>query len=361
MDPQGRLAGAMQQPDVYVTNYNPNFTGVSATINAVVPAQQKTDLACALVGVGLPNVGAPITRMAARVLCKTPPQGRDFSIWHVRRNPEMRAAIWARDVLRRPIKIVFTSAAQRRHSAYPRWLISKMDAVIATTDAAAEFVPHVRAVVPHGVDTSVFMPPENRAGAWAELGYGGQLGIAAIGRVRPEKGTDVFVRTMIKTLPKYPTAVALVIGRAGDKHRAFKDGLQAEVAAAGLSGRIKFLGEVSADKMPAILRAISLLVPLPRYEGYGLTPLEGMASGVPFVASDTGYFRRFLGDGNYGTIVRTEDIDTASAAVDRWLNNPEALAIAGIAAAKAAREHFSVETEAAGIRGVYDALWAGAI
>ena len=76
----------------------------------------------------------------------------------MRRNTEMRAALWARDVLRLPVKIVFTSAAIRRHSAFPRWLISRMDAVIATTEAAASFVPHVRGIVPHGVDTERFFP-----------------------------------------------------------------------------------------------------------------------------------------------------------------------------------------------------------
>ena len=136
--------------ELIVTNFNKNFTGVSATTAGVI-RQQTGRYDMALAGVGLPGCPQPITKREAFNLSRTSPPGRPFLIWHVRRNTEMRAALWARDALRRPVKIVFTSAAIRRHSSFPRWLISRMDAVIATTDAAASFVPHVRGVVPHGV------------------------------------------------------------------------------------------------------------------------------------------------------------------------------------------------------------------
>ena len=153
-----------QVPDLIVTNFNKNFTGVSATAAGVVRQQtQRYDMA--LCGQPLPDCPAPITRRQAIEASRKPPKNHAFTIWHVRRNTEMRAAIWARDVLRLPIRIVFTSAAIRRHSAFPRWLISRMDAVIATTETAASFVPHVRAVVPHGVDCDRFTPAINRAAA----------------------------------------------------------------------------------------------------------------------------------------------------------------------------------------------------
>ena len=144
---------------------------------------------------------APITRRAARAASLKAPPGRPFAIWHVRRNPEMRTALWLRDIRRAPIRIVFTSAAQRLHSLYPRWLISRMDAVIATTERAADFVPHVRAVVPHGVDCKRFSPAPDRPAAWAALGFGGKRGIATVGRIRPEKGTDLFVEAMLRLAP----------------------------------------------------------------------------------------------------------------------------------------------------------------
>jgi mannosyltransferase len=276
----------------------------------------------------------------------------------VRRNTEMRAAIWSRDVLRLPIRIVFTSAAQRRHSAFPRWLISRMDAVVATSDKAAGFVPHVRAVVPHGVDCARFHPAADRAAAWAAQQAGGARAIATIGRIRPEKGTDLFVEAMIRLLPRHPDVIALVIGRAGGKHDAFLAGLKEQVAAAGLAERIRFPGEAPASRLPEILRALSLVCQMPRYEGYGMVPLEAMASGVPFVASDAGYYREFSSQGRSGLVVGVEDAGGAAEAMDALLSDPARLEAMSRTARDVAETRFSAEREADGIGAVYEALWS---
>lgn len=348
----------MRVPELYVTNFNKNFTGVSATAASVVAVQQgQFDMR--LVGRSLPHCIGPIAKGAAFRLSRQAPDGKKFAIWHVRRNPEMRAAIWARDVLRLPVKIVFTSAALRVHSAYPRWLISKMDAVIATTPTAAEFVPNVHAIVPHGVDLKRFTPADDRALAWQDLGYGGTQGVAAIGRVRPEKGTDIFVNTMLRVLPKHPNLVALVVGKATKQHQGFQQKLIDKVAAAGLADQLKFIGEVAPEKLPALMRSLSLLVALPRYEGYGMTPLEALASGVPFVGSETGYFEVFSNAGKLGKIVPLEDVTQGVRAVEDWLSDTELLERASKLATGFVAQQHSIEQEVAGINAVYDWLWKG--
>lgn len=344
--------------ELVVTNLNRNFTGVSATAANVV-AHQKDRYDMLLAGVALPGCPAPVCLRAARAATRTPPPGRPFAIWHVRRNTEMRAALWARDVLRLPIRIVFTSAAQRRHSAFPRWLISRMDAVIATTDEAASFVPHVRAVVPHGVDTTRFAPAPDSAAAWAALGYGGTCGVATIGRVRPEKGTDVFVETMLRALPDLPHVTALIVGRATSEHRAFEDRLKARITEAGLADRILFVGELPADDLPSLMPALSAVVQLPRYEGYGMVPLEAIASGTPFIGSETGYFHAFSAQGRAGMVVPRETPEAAAAALTELLSHPDRLATMSRAARETAETRFSARQEADGIGAVYDALWSG--
>ena len=347
----------MPPPELYVANFNKNFTGVSATTAGVVAIQQDQFDMC-LVGQPLPHCPAPISKRLAYKLSRKKPDNRPFSIWHVRRNPEMRAALWARDVLRLPMKIVFTSAAQRFHSTYPRWLISNMDAVIATTPEASKFVPNVHAVVSHGVDTIQFRPAQNRASAWRMLGYGGSYGIAAVGRIRPEKGTDVFVEAMLEILPKHPGLVAVIVGKATKEHLGFKQKLKARIESANLSKRLIFAGEVKPDKMPALMRALTLLVALPRYEGYGMTPLEALASGVPFIGTETGYFREFSNDGQLGTVVATENAANAAAAVEAWLANTGHLSKASEIAPGFVKQQHSIEREVAGINAVYEGLWA---
>jgi len=341
-------------PDLIVTNFNRNFTGVSATAAGVIRCQAgRLDLALA----GQPLLGCPqpISRARAIGVSRRPPPGRPFTIWHVRRNTEMRAAIFARDVLRLPVRIVFTSAAIRRHSALPRWLISRMDAVIATTEPAAALVPHVRAVVPHGVDTGRFTPAADRAAAWAASGYPGQRGIATIGRVRPEKGTDRFVDAMLDLLPERPDLTALVVGRTGKSDSTFLAGMKRRIAAAGLSERIIFTGELPPGDLPGLVRALSAVVQLPRYEGYGMAPLEGMASGVPFVATNQGGYQGFSTRGTCGLIT---DATTAAPAIAALLDEPGRHGTMARAARAAAEERYSIDREADGIGAVYERLWS---
>jgi len=234
-----------------------------------------------------------------------------------------------------------------------------MDAVVATSDAAASFVPHVRAVVPHGVDTDRFTPAPDRPAAWAAQGYGGSFGIATIGRVRPEKGTDLFVEAMLRLLPDMPGAVA-VVGRATKEHQKFALTLKDKVQRAGMIDRIRFIDEVPPDRLPDLMRALSLVVQLPRYEGYGMVPLEAMASGVPFVGSDTGFFREFSAQGRAGRVVPLENAGLGAEAARALLADEDVHGAAALAAREIAVESFSAAREAAGIEAVYQQLWSQA-
>ena len=349
-----------QKPAVFVTNFNPRFTGVSATTAAVCKIQ-KSQLDVALVGKPLSGCPSPLNKRKAISLSKKQPTNKPFNIWHVRRNSEMQLAIFARDILRLPIKIVFTSAAQRRHSAWPRWLISRMDAVIATSEEAASFVPNIVSVIPHGVDLDRFSPSKDQKASWSKTGIPGEYGIITVGRVRPEKGTDLFVEAMIEALPKLPKATAIIAGATKPKDISFRKKLETRIKEAGLAERIKFLGEIPSQDLPAVLKGCKALVALPRYEGFGLTPLEGMACGLPVIASKTGYFEEFLNISDEkkacGKIVPTDDYQTASKEIVALLTNQKLFDKFSSNAIDQAKQKYSVFDEATAINKVYQDLW----
>src|SRR5260370_29307432 len=83
-------------------------------------------------------------------------------IWHARRNDEMIVGVLLR-ALGWPLKLVFTSAAQRHHTWLTRALIRRMDAIIATSALSASFLERQSTIVMHGVDTERYAPPPNRA------------------------------------------------------------------------------------------------------------------------------------------------------------------------------------------------------
>ena len=338
--------------DLVVTNLHRNFTGVSATAAAVIRKQVKR-YRMLLAGRALPGCVTPVSLRQAFRCSRMPPPGRRYVVWHVRRNNEIRAALLARDILGLPIRVVFTSAAQRRHSAVPRWLISRADAVIATTEAAALLIPNVHAVVHHGVDSDRYCPAEDHHKAWERGNYPGKFGIATIGRIRPEKGTDLFVEAMIRLLPLYPEATALIVGKTTATQRSFKAELLRRI-----DKRIVFTGEIASDQLPRLVRSLSLLIASPRYEGYGMAPLEAMASGVPMVATDTGFFSTFIGDNEAGILVRELDPEKLFLSARSLIDNPAQMRQKSRQARIRAVKLFGLESEVEGIHRVYEELWA---
>ncbi len=113
---------------------------------------------------------------------------------------------------------------------------------------------------------------------------------------------------MIALLPCRPDWGAIVAGRATGPHLAFESELKERVAKAGLADRILFVGEHT--NIPDWYRALDLFVAPQRWEGFGLTPLEAMATGVPVVATDVGAFSELVTGGSEetGLIIAADDL-----------------------------------------------------
>ena len=258
-----------------------------------------------------------------------------------------------------PIKLVFTSASQRDHTRWTKMLIRRMDAVVATSRKTANYLDVPNLVIMHGIDTRRFAPPADREAAVAAVGLDpGQHYAGCFGRIRHQKGTDLFVDAMIALLPGHPGWSAIVAGRATAEHRGFDAELRKRVAAAGLSERIHFVGEHS-DIAPWY-RALSLFVAPQRWEGFGLTPLEAMASGLAVVASDVGAFSEIVVSGRTGIVVPPGDAEAMTRAIGPFLEDGPRRCECGRTALEHVRRNFPLEREAADLIAVYEALWTDA-
>ena len=222
-------------------------------------------------------------------------------------------------------------------------------------------MPNVVSVIPHGVDLDRFSPSKDQKESWSKTGMPGEYGIISVGRVRPEKGTDLFVEAMIAALPQLPKATAIIAGSTKPKDLSFRKKLEARIEQTGLTERIRFLGEIPSQDLPALLKGCKALVALPRYEGFGLTPLEGMACGLPVIASKTGYFEEFLNVSNEkkacGKIVSIEDYKTASKEIVALLSDQELFGKFSENAINQSKEKYNVLEEANAINKVYEYLW----
>ncbi len=345
----------MSAVDVIAPNFKKRLSGVTSTIVQLVPLQART-LGIATFGPGLPD-SLPKMRWWQLPALLRRPKGRPFRIWHARRNVEMIGGLVLKHVFRAPLRLVFTSAAQRHHKPFTKWLIARMDAVIATSARSGSYLNVPHKVIMHGVDLERFHPPASPDDEWAASGLPGRYGVGCFGRVRHQKGTDLFVDAMVRLLPDHPDWTAVITGRITAEHAGFARDLERRVAEAGLSSRILFLGEVPDVKI--WYRRISLYVAPSRNEGFGLTPLEAMASHTAVVASDAGAYAEMIEPGRTGGVVPAGDGEALTNAVRPYLADPAKAQTHGANALADVRARFALAREAEAIGGVYEHLWSG--
>lgn len=342
--------------EVIAPNFKRRLSGVTSTIIQLIPIQRALGQKIAVLGPGLPGTLPSIRFLDLLRLWKAP-EGRRRRVWHARRNVEMLPAIILRDLLRMKLKIVFTSASQRRHTGWSKFLIGRMDAVIATSGKTSAYLEVPNDVILHGIDTKRFQPAVDPAAAKAALGVDpAQKFVGCFGRVRRQKGTDLFVDSMIALLPCRPGWSAIVAGRATGPHVAFENELKERVAKAGLAGRILFVGEHT--NIPDWYRGLDLFVAPQRWEGFGLTPLEAMATGVPVVATDVGAFSELVVSGTQetGTIVPADDLQAMVEATAAFMDDDRRRTTAGANGLARTAASFAIEGEAAAINAVYERL-----
>lgn len=344
---------AADRIDVVAPNLKRRLSGVTATVVRLIPVQARM-IGIVATGPGLPPElpHIPLARAA------TLPRDR-WRVWHARRNTEMALGLILRHVLRRRYRLLFTSAAQRRHTGFTRWLIRQQDALIATSPQAASYLERPATVILHGVDLSVFHPAADREALRTELGFApDNIVIGCFGRIRAQKGVDLLVEAALRLFPSRPRARLIFTGRVTTDNQSFTDELKARIDAAGLSGRIRFLGEVPWEQVVRNYQAIDLFAAPARWEGFGLTPLEAAACGVPSVAARVGAFETLIREDETGSLVPREDVDALTRALARWLDDDAGRQAAGQAARTHVQANHAIEGEAQAITQVYRGLLA---
>ncbi|RFC66065.1 glycosyltransferase family 1 protein [Fulvimarina endophytica] len=347
----------VRQVAVVAPNFKKRLSGVTSTIVQLLPIMARR-LSIASMGPDVLPANVPRLPFSSLLGFWSKPVGQPFRIWHARRNIEMLPGIVMRDVLRMPIRLVFTSASQREHTAWTRHLIARMDGVVATSDLTASYLKVPNRVIRHGIDLDRFHPSGDRRASKTQCGLDPDMKtVGCFGRIRHQKGTDLFVDAMISLLPGRPGWNAIVAGRATEEHRSFLAGLKRRVAEAGLSDRILFVGE--HDAIAPWYRALDLFVAPQRWEGFGLTPLEAMASAVPVVATRVGAFPELILDGRTGRLVERDRIGAIVDGLRPFLDDEAMREECGRAAHAHVSRHFPLSGEVDALIGVYEDIWAG--
>jgi glycosyltransferase involved in cell wall biosynthesis len=118
----------------------------------------------------------------------------------------------------------------------------------------------------------------------------------------PRKG----VADAIAALAQVPDAELLVVGGpAPDRLDTDSEAqrLLALAAGHGVADRVRLLGRQPHTDLPELMRSCDLLLAVPWYEPFGITPLEAMAAGLPVIATAVGGLRDTVLDGITGRLV----------------------------------------------------------
>jgi len=90
---------------------------------------------------------------------------------------------------------------------------------------------------------------------------------------------------------------------------------------AGVSDAVRFIGWVPEEEKPALYSLATLFLYPSLYEGFGLPPLEAMASGTPVIASNASSLPQVVGQG--GILVDPQDPPAWAEAMVALLTSPQ--------------------------------------
>jgi len=191
--------------------------------------------------------------------------------------------------------------------------VLRADVVIAVSENTARDVVDIFGidrkrieVVPHGVSPK-FRPMgrDELADARVRLGLPERF-ILFVGTVEPRKNLETLLDAWV-TMRDRPDLV--VVGSWGWRYESIRDKM------ARLGPRLHHLESVDPDQLPAIYNLARVLAHPAWYEGFGLPPLEAMASGTPTVVAGTSSLPEVVADA--GMVVPAGDVDAWRKALER--------------------------------------------
>lgn len=210
--------------------------------------------------------------------------------------------------------------AQRLAGVYEatigRAILKSSDGVIALSEEISEHaqslgVPSQKVwIIPNGVDTARFRPTAGR------MMDSDVPTVIFVGRLIFNKGPQFVVEAAPYVLQHFPKTRFLMVGDGP-----LRQSLEARVRELGLEQAFEFLG-LRRD-IPDILQKADILVRPSLLEGMPLTILEGMACGLPIVATPISGTAELVKHEETGLLVRPSDsIDLADALI-RLIRDPE--------------------------------------
>lgn len=206
-------------------------------------------------------------------------------------------------------------------------------------------------VIFNGVDTERFRPGQ-AAALRVSLGVApGELLIGAVGNLRAAKGYEVLMAAVANLVRRGLPCRAVIVGLGGG---AVEEQLEAQHAQLGLGDRLQFVG--FRDNPEEFYRAFDTYVLTSHTEGFSLSTVQALASGLPVVATRCGGPEEIISDGADGLLVAPGSAEAVADAIERVFGDPALRAHLVAAARQTAVERFSTAAMIAKYERLYRSL-----
>lgn len=203
-----------------------------------------------------------------------------------------------------------------RHADHITTICEGLRLEIMARGIAAERVT----VIPNAVDTEAFrLGTQPDAMLRSKLGLDGKTVVGFAGSFYAYEGLDLLIEAAAQLLPLHPKLRVLLVGGGPQEHA-----LKHRAAERGLERRVIFAGRVAHAEVQRYYDLIDVLA-YPRYRMRltdivtPLKPLEAMAQGRMFVASDVGGHRELVRDGETGFLFPAGDTGALAKAIENVL------------------------------------------
>ncbi len=198
--------------------------------------------------------------------------------------------------------------------------LRSVGAVVATSDWAARRLVALHGLAPGQVHVAA---PGADVGPAAEGGEAGTR-LLCVASVTPRKGQRGLIEALagIGDLPWECTFVGGL-----DRHPDYVERVRELIGRSRLEDRLRLVGPRSGAELEASYAAADLLVLPSHAETYGMAVTEALARGIPVLATEVGGVPEAVGkapDGSVpGMLIAPEDPEALTAALRRWLGEPD--------------------------------------
>lgn len=171
-----------------------------------------------------------------------------------------------------------------------------------------------------------------------------------MGLLMERKGIFDLLEAVHPLAEEYPDRFRLVVGGAHGEEERFRR----LISQAPLNKVVKYVGWLDADGKARHLATADAVV-LPSYaEGVPITILEGFARGIPAIATAVGGIPDLIDNGAQGILIQPGDTAALTAALRRYIEQPEVRRAHGAAAARRVADYLP-----AAVGNQLEAIFAG--